>query len=88
MHYISNCDLILKEVQKVLDNLVKLETQHLFVSTQTRALHDACEQSLQDQVCFSFKVQEFVKPDTMIKHVSITERYTEGCGVRLFTTCD
>ncbi|XP_057302069.1 conserved oligomeric Golgi complex subunit 3-like [Hydractinia symbiolongicarpus] len=49
LQYVSKCDAILKEVDKVLSHLEKLEKQHVFVSTQTRALHDACEQSLQDQ---------------------------------------
>ncbi|XP_066915841.1 conserved oligomeric Golgi complex subunit 3-like [Clytia hemisphaerica] len=47
--YVDRCHTILSEVQKVLDNLTNLEKQHVFVSTQTRALHDACEQSLHDQ---------------------------------------
>lgn len=53
LQYVSKCDAILKEVDKVLSHLEKLEKQHVFVSTQTRALHDACEQSLQDQVLYS-----------------------------------
>lgn len=48
--YVDKCQIILSQVQKVLDNLVNMEKQHIFVSTQTRALHDACEQSLHDQV--------------------------------------
>jgi len=47
--YISKCNIILDEIHKVLDHLKSLEKQNVFVSTQTRALHDACEQSLQDQ---------------------------------------
>lgn len=49
LEYTRKCNDILTEVQKVLENLRSLEKQHLFVSTQTRALHNACEQSLQDQ---------------------------------------
>lgn len=49
MDYVSKCDVILKEVHKVLDHLRKLEEQNVFVSTQTRALHDACEHSLKEQ---------------------------------------
>jgi len=48
--YVDRCNTVLREVQKVIDNLTNLEKQHVFVSTQTRALHDACEQSLHDQV--------------------------------------
>ena len=50
LEYVSKCDVILKEVHKVLDHLQKLEEQHVFVSTQTRALHDACEMSMREQV--------------------------------------
>lgn len=48
-HCVSKCDEILSKISKVVDHLSELDKQHLFVSTQTRALHDACEQSLQDQ---------------------------------------
>jgi len=51
--YVDRCNTVLREVQKVIDNLTNLEKQHVFVSTQTRALHDACEQSLHDQVGIS-----------------------------------
>ena len=48
--YRDHCDSILKEVEKALDYLKELEKQHIFVSTKTGALHEACEQLLEDQV--------------------------------------
>jgi hypothetical protein len=40
----------LKEITEALSYLQDLQKQHLFVSTKTGALHEACEQLLQDQV--------------------------------------
>ena len=48
--YRDHCDLILNEITEALRYLQDLQKQHLFVSTKTGALHEACEQLLQDQV--------------------------------------
>ena len=48
--YRDHCDGILKEVESALNHLQDLQHKHLLVSTKTGALHEACEQLLQDQV--------------------------------------
>ncbi len=48
--YRDHCDVILNEITEALRYLQDLHKQHLFVSTKTGALHEACEQLLQDQV--------------------------------------
>ena len=48
--YRDHCDSILKEVESALNHLQDLQHKHLLVSTKTGALHEACEQLLQDQV--------------------------------------
>ena len=48
--YRSHCDSILNEVESALRQLQDLQHKHLLVSTKTGALHEACEQLLQDQV--------------------------------------
>lgn len=48
--YRSHCDSILNEVESALHHLQDLQQKHLLVSTKTGALHEACEQLLQDQV--------------------------------------
>ena len=48
--YRSHCDSILNEVESALRHLQDLQQKHLLVSTKTGALHEACEQLLQDQV--------------------------------------
>lgn len=48
--YRDHCDVILNEITEALRYLQDLQKQHLFVSTKTGALHEACEQLLQDQV--------------------------------------
>lgn len=48
--YRSHCDSILHEVEAALHHLQDLQQKHLLVSTKTGALHEACEQLLQDQV--------------------------------------
>ncbi|CAB3989375.1 conserved oligomeric Golgi complex subunit 3-like [Paramuricea clavata] len=47
--YRDHCDVILNEITEALRYLQDLQKQHLFVSTKTGALHEACEQLLQDQ---------------------------------------
>ncbi|XP_073255255.1 conserved oligomeric Golgi complex subunit 3-like [Porites lutea] len=47
--YRSHCDSILNEVESALRHLQDLQQKHLLVSTKTGALHEACEQLLQDQ---------------------------------------
>ena len=51
--YRSHCDSILNEVESALRHLQDLQQKHLLVSTKTGALHEACEQLLQDQVGMS-----------------------------------
>ena len=48
--YRDHCDSILSEVESALNHLQDLQQKHLLVSTKTGALHEACEQLLQDQV--------------------------------------
>ncbi|KAJ7330670.1 Golgi transport complex subunit 3 [Desmophyllum pertusum] len=47
--YRDHCDSILSEVESALNHLQELHHKHLLVSTKTGALHEACEQLLQDQ---------------------------------------
>lgn len=47
--YRTHCDSILNEVEAALQHLQDLKQKHLLVSTKTGALHEACEQLLQDQ---------------------------------------
>ncbi|KAL9965707.1 hypothetical protein ACROYT_G029547 [Oculina patagonica] len=47
--YRDHCDSILNEVESALNHLQDLHHKHLLVSTKTGALHEACEQLLQDQ---------------------------------------
>ena len=49
--YREQCDSVLDEVSTALSHLEELQKQYVFVSTKTNALHHACEESLQDQVC-------------------------------------
>lgn len=53
--YRSHCDSILNEVESALRHLQDLQQKHLLVSTKTGALHEACEQLLQDQVEHQYK---------------------------------
>eukprot|EP00794_Sanderia_malayensis_P011304 gene11304-12486_t len=48
-NYCSKCDHILEEIDQLVENLENLQSMYQFVSTQTRSLHDACEQSIQEQ---------------------------------------
>ena len=48
--YCTKCDVILEQIQHLLGALEELQGKYTFVLTQTRALHDACEQSIQEQV--------------------------------------
>ena len=52
--YREQCDSVLDEVSTALTHLEELQKQYVFVSTKTNALHHACEESLQDQVCHYF----------------------------------
>ncbi|XP_072033720.1 conserved oligomeric Golgi complex subunit 3-like isoform X2 [Amphiura filiformis] len=47
--YREQCDSVLDEVSTALNHLEELQKQYVFVSTKTNALHEACEESLQDQ---------------------------------------
>ena len=48
--YRDHCNSVLNEVESALNHLQDLHHKHLLVSTKTGALHEACEQLLQDQV--------------------------------------
>lgn len=65
--YRDHCDVILNEITEALRYLQDLQKQHLFVSTKTGALHEACEQLLQDQVgCLTtMATRHFSSKETM-----------------------
>lgn len=48
-HYTQQCQQVLDEVSAALDHLTDLQQQYVHVSTKTNALHEACEQSMNDQ---------------------------------------
>ncbi|XP_070539445.1 conserved oligomeric Golgi complex subunit 3-like isoform X2 [Ptychodera flava] len=47
--YREQCDQVLEEVSNALKHLEDLQKQYTFVSTKTNALHEACEQSVEEQ---------------------------------------
>jgi hypothetical protein len=47
--YQGHCDRVLKGVSLTLEQLEEMQRQHMTVSTKTNALHEACDQLLQDQ---------------------------------------
>lgn len=47
--YGEHCDSILKDISTTMSELERLQSQYCHVSTQTEALHSACEQLLEDQ---------------------------------------
>ncbi|XP_077988329.1 conserved oligomeric Golgi complex subunit 3-like [Glandiceps talaboti] len=47
--YRKQCDQVLEEVSNALKHLEDLQRQYMFVSTKTNALHEACEQSVEEQ---------------------------------------
>eukprot|EP00112_Aurelia_sp_Birch-Aquarium-sp1_P012947 Seg2728.2 transcript_id=Seg2728.2/GoldUCD/mRNA.D3Y31 product="Conserved oligomeric Golgi complex subunit 3" protein_id=Seg2728.2/GoldUCD/D3Y31 len=55
--YCSKCDAILDEIHWLLAGLEELQRNYTFVLTQTRALHDACEQSIQEQANLTGQVE-------------------------------
>ena len=58
--YRSHCDSILNQVEAALCQLEDLKQKHLLVSTKTGALHEACEQLLQDQVLWNSYYREVI----------------------------
>lgn len=58
--YRSHCDSILSQVEAALCQLEDLKQKHLLVSTKTGALHEACEQLLQDQVLWNSYYREVI----------------------------
>lgn len=49
-HYRQQCQQVLDEVSSALNHLSDLQQQYVHVSTKTNALHEACEESMNDQV--------------------------------------
>lgn len=71
--YRDHCDSVLSEVESALNHLQDLQQKHLLVSTKTGALHEACEQLLQDQVretdiniSFSYKLHIWIRDLTFL----------------------
>ncbi|XP_072180236.1 conserved oligomeric Golgi complex subunit 3-like [Diadema setosum] len=56
-HYKEQCDLVMEEVSTALDQLNDLKRQYVLVSTKTNALHEACEQSMEDQTMLVNKAE-------------------------------
>ena len=48
----------MEEVSTALDQLHDLKRQYVLVSTKTNALHEACEQSMQDQVGYQIGLMQ------------------------------
>lgn len=48
-HYQQQCQQVLDEVSAALNHLSDLQQQYVHVSTKTNALHEACEESMNDQ---------------------------------------
>ncbi|PIK55765.1 putative conserved oligomeric Golgi complex subunit 3 [Apostichopus japonicus] len=48
-HYRQQCQQVLDEVSSALNHLSDLQQQYVHVSTKTNALHEACEESMNDQ---------------------------------------
>ncbi|XP_022087992.1 conserved oligomeric Golgi complex subunit 3-like isoform X2 [Acanthaster planci] len=55
--YRDQCESVLNEVSDALTNLEDLQKQYVHVSTKTNALHEACEESLQDQTTLVNKAE-------------------------------
>ncbi|XP_071951133.1 conserved oligomeric Golgi complex subunit 3-like [Antedon mediterranea] len=55
--YKQQCEDVLQEVSRALVHLEKLQKQHVFVSTKTNALHEACEESLREQTSLVNKAE-------------------------------
>ncbi|XP_033638194.1 conserved oligomeric Golgi complex subunit 3-like isoform X2 [Asterias rubens] len=55
--YRDQCDKVLDEVSDALTHLEELQKQYVHVSTKTNALHEACEESLQDQTSLVNKAE-------------------------------
>jgi conserved oligomeric Golgi complex subunit 3 len=47
--YLSECDHMIDEVEQCLEFLTVLKTDYVRVATKTNALHEACENLLEDQ---------------------------------------
>ncbi|XP_033099795.1 conserved oligomeric Golgi complex subunit 3-like [Anneissia japonica] len=55
--YKEQCEDVLQEVSRALFHLEELQKQHVFVSTKTNALHEACEESLREQTSLVNKAE-------------------------------
>ena len=49
-HYQQECERMIEEVEECLEFLTVLKTDYVHVATKTNALHEACENLLEDQV--------------------------------------
>ena len=49
--YHEQCVAMVSEVNQALEYLKEMQEKHKFVSHKTGALHHACEQLMEDQVC-------------------------------------
>jgi len=50
--YQEECERVVEEVEQCLEFLTVLKTDYVRVATKTNALHEACENLLEDQVWF------------------------------------
>lgn len=60
--YRSECDQMIEEVEQCLEFLTVLKTDYVRVATKTNALHEACENLLEEQVSdvnFNLQVLEW-----------------------------
>jgi len=48
--YKNQCDEVIEEVEQCLEFLTVLKTDYVRVATKTNALHEACENLLEEQV--------------------------------------
>lgn len=55
-NYQSECDVMINEIEQCLEFLTVLKTDYVRVATKTNALHEACENLLEDQVCSVFRM--------------------------------
>ena len=51
--YSAQCSDMLLQLSSTLEALNDMKEKHQFVSNKTQALHEACEQLVQEQVCYS-----------------------------------
>uniref|UniRef100_A0A8C2BKL7 Conserved oligomeric Golgi complex subunit 3 n=1 Tax=Cyprinus carpio TaxID=7962 RepID=A0A8C2BKL7_CYPCA len=69
----EQCDAILSDANAALERLQSLQEQHLFVSTKTGTLHEACEQLLKEQselVDLAESIQEKLSYFNALEHIN------------------